>query len=97
MAEILTLTTPITFPTPPTITTYLVRMLKFDYDTSTIDIRLTGPNGEVKTFDYSGPTALTLMIALNKANLSTTSLQKRVLQQLVADGKLAGTISGSPD
>ena len=42
-------------------------------------------------------TAETLIVALNKANLSVTSLEKRVLQRCQQDGKLgAGTISGVP-
>jgi len=94
MAELLTLTTPVT---TPTLTTYAVRMISMDLDVPAILIRLKGTNGEVKVCSYNGATDTTLMIALNKANLSTTSLQKRVLQQLIADGELSGTISGSPD
>ena len=46
---------------------------------------------------YNGPDAETLLIQLNKANLSTISLEKRILQRCQADGKLgAGTISGTP-
>jgi hypothetical protein len=41
--------------------------------------------------------AVTDMIALNKANLSTTSLQRRVMNRLTALGRLSGTISGTPD
>ncbi len=54
--------------------------------------------GIESTFQYDGATATSLMVALNKANLSTSSLHKRVLQQLVADGKLTvGTVTGTPD
>ena len=42
--------------------------------------------------------ATTLLRALNTVNLSTTSLQKRVIQRLVTDGKLpAGAVTGAPD
>jgi hypothetical protein len=38
------------------------------------------------------------MIALNKVNLSTKSLHRRIIEQLQADGLLGtGTISGAPD
>lgn len=94
MAEILTLTAPIV---PPSITTWRVTFLGLDWDAATISIRLRGPNGEVKTCGYQGSAATSMMVALNKANLSSNSLHKRVLTQLVSDGEIAGTISGSPD
>jgi hypothetical protein len=37
-----------------------------------------------------------LITALNKANLSTTSLERRILQRLIADGHLAGSVTGTP-
>jgi hypothetical protein len=47
--------------------------------------------------DYEGAEAETLIVALNKVNLSTTSLEKRLIQRCQADGKLgAGTIVGVP-
>lgn len=94
MAEIVTLTTPIT---TPNLTTYAVRMIAMDLDVPSIVIRLRGTNGENKVCSYSGVTATNLIVALNKANLSTNSLQKRCLERLIADGEIAGTISGSPD
>ena len=94
MAELLTLAVPVV---PPSITTYRVVYLAFDWLNPSITIGLTGANGERFNHSYSGPTATTLMVALNKANLSTISLHRRVIERLVADGVLAGTISGSPD
>lgn len=94
MAEIVTLTTPVT---TPNLTTYRVVAVAFDWDAATIGIRLRGTNGESRTCGYQGSAATTLMTALNKVDLSTTSLQKRVLQRLIADGEIAGAISGSPD
>ncbi len=53
--------------------------------------------GRTIVCQYDGSAADTLIIALNKVNLSTTSMEKRVTQQCQADGKLgAGTISGTP-
>jgi hypothetical protein len=94
MPEQLDLTNPIA---PPPITHYRVVLLELNWELPRIVIGLQGPNREESRHTYVDATALALMRALNKANLSTTSLQKRVIQQLVADGKLAGTISGSPD
>lgn len=94
MAEVVTLTTPIT---TPNLTTYTVRMIAMDWDAATITIRLRGTNGETKMCSYNGATATNLMVALNKANLATNSLHKRCLDRLIADGEIAGTVSGSPD
>lgn len=94
MAELVTLTTAIT---TPNLTTYRVVGLHLDWDAATIGIRLRGTNGEIKTAGYQGAAATTLMTQLNKANLTSNSLHKRILTQLIADGELAGTISGSPD
>jgi len=54
--------------------------------------------GRAVSCAYADAAAETFIIALNKVNLSTTSLEKRVLQKCQADAKLgAGTISGSPE
>jgi len=95
MAEKLDLTSAIT---APSVTDYRVSRLLLDWDGARIAVGLKGPNGELRTEGYTGAAATNLMVTLNKANLSTTSLHKRVLNQLVADGKLpAGTVSGTPD
>ena len=48
--------------------------------------------------DSAGENATALMRALNKANLSTKSLNRRVIEKGLVDGKWApGTISGAPD
>lgn len=94
MAEQLNLTTPIV---PPTITNYRVVLLELNWKAAFIGIGLEGPNGEPLRHSYTGATATNFMIALNKANLSTTSLQKRILTQLLADGVLVGSVSGTPD
>jgi hypothetical protein len=92
MAEIVTLSVPV-----PSVVSYRVDSLLLNWGGAYIRVGLIGPNGEAATREYSGPQATTLMIALNKANLSTTSLHKRILNQLIADGLLAGVIGGSPD
>lgn len=46
---------------------------------------------------YDDVEAEALIVALNKANLTTISLEKRVLQRCQMDGKLgAGTVTGTP-
>lgn len=94
MTEQLDLTTPVT---TPNLATYRVDELHLKWSAERIDIRLLGTNGESRWESYSGPAARTLMTALNKANLTTNSLRKRILNQLVTDGKLAGSVSGTPD
>lgn len=90
--EIITITTP-----PAQQTTWRVSELHFNWDAPSIQIGLKGTNGEAKHHLYSGAAATTLMIALNKANMATTSLHRRVINQLVTDAVIAGTVSGSPD
>jgi len=97
MPEILTLTTPI----PATST---LRIADFDLNVRGSLIRVVFaewaagdwvPNGREVIATWNGPTADALMLALNKANLSTQSLSQRVFAQAIADGKLAGTQSGT--
>lgn len=94
MAELITLTAPVV---PPSVTDYRVTGLILNFGGQKLSVELTGTNGERLTHNYVGSTAVTLMVSLNKANLATKSLQRRILERLVADGVLAGTISGSPD
>ena len=95
MAEALVLTTPIV---PPTRTTYAFSRLVLDLDAQVIQAVVKGSDGLEVLGEWRGATAVSLMTALNVANLSAgTSLVKLVFQQLVAAGKLpAGTVSGSP-
>ena len=84
--------------TPETCTNYRLANLFLDWDGQMIMVCLRcAATGKVLTFTYSGTEARNLMIALNKANLSTNSLQKRVMDKLIADGKIAGSVSGAPD
>lgn len=94
MAEQLDLTAAIV---PPTRTSYHLASLLLDWDAAYILARVIGSDGLEIRCEYTGATATALMTTLNTANLSVTSLYKRVLQKLVTDGKLpAGTVSGSP-
>lgn len=66
---------------------------------SSLDVVIAGPFGAVRKVRLANDQeALTLITALNKANFSTKSLEKRLLEQVVAlGGEYAGIISGTPD
>lgn len=53
-------------------------------------------NGREIIATWSGAPAESLILALNVANLSVKSLHRRVMEQAITDGKLAGAISGTP-
>lgn len=94
MAELLTLTTPIV---PPSRTTYAFKSLVLDLEAQVIRASVRGSDGVEVYNEWTGATAVSLMTALNTANLSATSLVKLVFLQLIAAGKLpAGTVSGVP-
>lgn len=103
--ERVTLATPIT-PTV-TITDYQVRSLFLEFgDRATVEddnivIVLEATSGSpsdplhLQRFVYTGQTANNLITGLNKANLSTRSLNQRILDRLVADGFVAGAVTGA--
>jgi hypothetical protein len=92
--ERLTLTTPL--PQPAQVQGYSVSSLLLKWEpTPQIVVTLKGEDGKYVDAVYEGATATTLMIALNKANLSTRSLNQRIFDRLIADGKLIGTVAGS--
>src|SRR3990167_2117307 len=94
--EKLALTTPVS-PPAPTTRDYTVRRLVLAWDEQQIQIMLRDNNNQITHYLYTGAQATTLMVALNTANLATKSLQRRILEQLVADGKLTrGTVTGAP-
>ncbi len=95
MAEQIDLTTP--FPDIPGIDSWKVSFLGLDVEQSTISIGLVSNNGKHTSAQYTGAVAVTLLNALNKANLTVKSLQKRILERLLADGKFDGSVSGVPD
>jgi len=97
MAVQLNLTTPETFANTAS---YQLVMLTLDRLTPKITIRIqSNVSGRFKDFTYEGSAALSKIIALNKANLSTAgnSLEQQTLGFLISDFGLAGTFSGSPD
>lgn len=95
MAEIINLGTPIVPPTPPTISSYRPGSLSITVEpTPAIVVGLLDVNDVVQVFAYPDPSVLaydtpakvlTLITALNTANLSTRSLWRRVFDRLVAD------------
>ena len=105
MAEVLDLNTPIT---KPSTTTWRVVGLNLSYEPnhSTVGVHLLGSDGLRRSYGYTDydenqvftGTATALLSALNTANLSVKSLQKRVLERIAADFPVnAGTVSGTPD
>lgn len=96
MAEALTLTTPATRTT----TTYRVAQLHLEPDDRRFTLVVRGTNGETITAYREGTDAVTLMRALNKANNTIKSLERRALEWLAAQPEgaaIPGTISGAPD
>lgn len=81
---------------PPAKTHYVISRLTLDWDAAVIDIVLRDNTGATQSHHYSGAEATNLMVILNTANLTTNSLHKRTLNKLLADGKLVGTVSGTP-
>ena len=96
--EQLDLSTPIV---QATITQYTVDKLLLFWSSKIVQIDvMSTATGTRKTFVYDAsttPTGQTLMRALNKADLSVKSLQRRILERLALDGHLVGTVSGTPD
>jgi hypothetical protein len=75
-----------------------IAALNLDWDAKTIIIKLALGNNRFRAEVYTPEMgAEALIIALNKANLSVKSLQRRILEKLVADGRMDGTISGTVD
>lgn len=94
--ETVTLTTPEVTPAITT-TDYRVVYEMKDVEQKLFVVHVRGTNGERKEFRYSGDDALTFIIFLNKANLTVKSEQRRILERLIADGKLSGAVTGTPD
>lgn len=96
-AEQLDLATPITTPST---TAWTVDEIHLWWTDARMIVIFKGPNGEKQRCVDAGPTALTTMRALNKANLSTLSLQRRAItwaQGLTPACLGAGTVVGTPD
>ena len=95
MAEQFNLTTP-KLPIGGT-TLWTVDNLRLYWGDARIVIGLVGENGEKFSFSYEGTEATSLMVSLNKANLTIKSLHRRIMEKLEADGQLTGVVSGFPD
>jgi len=105
MAEIITLSTPLT---KPSTTTVAIDRIVIDVTAKSILIQWTGNDGLAGSAAYptpapvgsSQPSGATLLTTLNKLNLSgvNPSLVNRILTRLQSDGYIgAGATSGSPD
>ena len=97
MAEVVTLDVPIATPAP-TMSDIRVSMIHLDEDAEQATFRVRSSSGLQREYTYQGAEAVTMIRALNKANLSVKSLNRRILERLIADHpELSGTISGAPD
>lgn len=94
MAEILTLTTPVTTNR----TTYTPVGLRLDWPAAFIEVRLLGSDGVEIVRIYTGAAATAKLSALNTFNFSAgVSMHKKLIQLLQIDfPELAGVISGTP-
>ena len=72
-------------------------LININWDAETIKIGFRGDNEEYTSIAYEGATAIALMAALNKADLGVKSLHRRIMERVISDGLLSGTISGTPD
>ena len=78
--------------------TYNIARLVLDWEHGRIVIVLVGDNDERKQIVFGeADNARAMMRALNKANLSVMSLHRRIMEKLVNDGHIVGSISGVPD
>ncbi len=94
MAEVVTLTTPIT---PPARTGYTFCRLVLDLEAQVVQAVVRGTDGVEVHGEWAGATAVGLMTTLNTANLTTNSLVKRVFTKMASDGLIpVGTVSGTP-
>ncbi len=93
MAEVLT---PTAGPVAPP---YSFVRLVLDLEAQKIEaVVRQNPDGGLFYGMWTGATAVTLLTALNTANLSTASLVKRLLLKMSTDGFIpAGTVSGVPN
>jgi hypothetical protein len=88
---------------PPVATEYRLTQLTLDWadiaeGRCVVSVRLL-PNapGPDLQHHYRGTQACVMLRQLNKANLTTASLQRRVYEQLIADKVLSGAVTGSPE
>lgn len=97
MAERIDLQTPYQ-PDPRQATSFTVWRLDLNWRDAVVGIYLKDDStGVIRTFSYTGQEATNLMVALNKMNLTIKSLHRRVIEKLINDELLSGTIEGTPD
>src|SRR4051794_37831653 len=98
MGERITLTTPEVVPQQQT-TEYRPVLIHLEREPQPrLYVVFAGSNGERREWRVDEPgRALTLIKALNTANLTTNSLEKRCMTQAIADGVFAGAVTGAPD
>lgn len=97
-AEQLDLTIPVPAPIAQ-VDSYKVGKLTLDRMNNIIEVIVWdgSDRNTMKTFEFTGQDAIDNMVALNKADLTSNSLEKRILNKLISDGFLAGSVSGTPD
>src|SRR5687767_2259960 len=99
MAESVNLTNPATRPAE-TEDSLVVSRVDYDWDGSRITVILRGAFGK-RQFVYEGDEARTLMRAINKANCNPQAGGKtqntRILEKVVADQNLEGSVNATPD
>ena len=78
-----------------------IRLVVLNWETQSVTVSWKDNAGGEFSHTYASnttPTGRTLMVALNRADLTTRSLYKRVLERLAADGVIApGTVTGAPE
>ncbi len=78
--------------------TYSFAQLVLDWEHGRIVVVLAGANGERKEVVFGdADDARAMMRSFNKANFSSKSLHRRLMEKLIADGHLVGAIVGVPD
>lgn len=87
----------LTTPIVRTATTCTIDYALLSVRSSTVVVGLVcGTEDKTKTYDATTtPTGLSLLTALNKANLTTRSLVQRLYDRLILDGVLVGTVAGT--
>lgn len=91
----LTLTNP---ETTPANTVLHVIAIALDYENGIARARIRFDTGVVRSYQEQDADTQAAIRALNTANLTTKSLEQRLIERWVTKGILpAGTVGGSPD
>jgi hypothetical protein len=62
-----------------------------------VTVKLKDDAGNYSFYQYTGKLATNMIKQLNTANLTTKSMQRRILEKLSADGFIPGTVAGTPE